>query len=149
MVKKRLRRPDVNTYAVYALLLGYAIECELKAMWVRDGKQKLVVDGQYVGVPGARDHQLGRLAEKVGVSLTGAERDVLDRLSQFVLFAGRYPIPRNWQQSRPVPVEGKGKISPKFFGLDDFKVAEIFERSLYSSLLIESLAVPPPPQPAE
>ena len=78
---------------VRAMLLGYAIECGLKALWVRKGN-KLVRDGRYQGVTGANDHDLPQLAQAVGFVPTTAEAEVLRRLSQFSRFAGRYPVAR-------------------------------------------------------
>jgi hypothetical protein len=93
-------------YPVYAMLLGYAIECTLKGIWVKNG-HVLAKAGRFVGVPKVGDHQLAQLAIAIGVKLSAKEKDVLQRLSEFVLFAGRYPIPKKWEKSRPVRVSGQ------------------------------------------
>ena len=46
---------------VRAMLLGHAIECALKGLWVRKGN-KLIKDGKYVGIRGVPDHDLVKLA---------------------------------------------------------------------------------------
>ena len=38
------------TFGVRAMLLGYAIECALKGLWVKSGN-KIVQGGRYVGIP--------------------------------------------------------------------------------------------------
>lgn len=126
------RLPDgtelmLATNGVYAMLLGYAIECALKGLWVGAGN-KLVEHGRYVRIKGAGNHQLGQLARVVGKAVgrpvSVEELNVLDRLSAFVLFAGRYPIPLNAEQMAPVNVPGRGKQVPHVFLGEDFRVAE-------------------------
>src|SRR5438067_2821529 len=84
---------SINT--VTAMLIGYAIESALKGLWVRAGN-KLIVNGKFVRPPNAGDHELGQLgremSKQVHLPMTADELNVLDRLSAFVLFAGRYPI---------------------------------------------------------
>ena len=114
--------------AVYAMVLGYAIECALKGLWVKEGN-KLVADGRYVGVPNAGDHELGQLARKISpaasISVSTGEYNLLDRLTAFVVYAGRYPIPLNAEQSKPVTVAGRGKQVSSFFSATDFQTAEL------------------------
>src|SRR5262245_57038071 len=49
---------------VYGMLLGYAIECALKGLWVKAG-EKIVNGNNFLGVPGAGEHQLRQLAQIV------------------------------------------------------------------------------------
>lgn len=57
--------------AVQALLLGLAIECLLKGMWIKTHKAwleknasfSLTKNGRYVGIPGAGDHELKQLPQ--------------------------------------------------------------------------------------
>jgi len=51
-------------FRVRAMLFGYAIECALKGLWVKR-KNKLVVNGRCLRVPGAGDHELLQLSQKV------------------------------------------------------------------------------------
>src|SRR3990172_2546400 len=85
---------------VRAMLLGYAIECTLKALWVRKGN-KLIRNGKYKGVPGANDHNLSQLAKAAGFIPTSTEADVLRRLSKFIQFAGRYPVAKTPADMKP------------------------------------------------
>lgn len=115
--------------AVYAMLLGYCIECLLKARWlVRGGR--LVVGNRLKRIPRAGDHELLQLADAVVLSLDRRQRDVLDRLSAFVKFAGRYPVP-----TRPNELRGRvgsdGKMrAPGYFSAEDFDIAEGLKDSL-------------------
>jgi hypothetical protein len=89
--------PVINSVA--AMLTGYAIECALKGLWVRAGEKIIDANGEFVRVPNAGDHALGALARSVSKdvdlgALSAEDFEVLDRLSAFVVFAGRYPIPK-------------------------------------------------------
>jgi hypothetical protein len=112
-----------STQAVYAMLIGYSIECALKGLWIKAGN-KIVKDGGYVGVKGVGDHEVGQLAQLVDPSLSAVELDVLNRLSAFIRFAGRYPIPKTAQEMTPVSVPGRGKQAKSFFSKEDFGTAE-------------------------
>ncbi len=83
--------------AVQAMLLGFAIECMLKGMYIKTTGNTLTHDGRYQGIPNAGDHQLGQIADAAGYAMSVDERRVLDKLSAFILFAGRYPISTNWR----------------------------------------------------
>ena len=86
---------------VEAMLLGMALECLLKGMYIRQ-RHALVKDGEYVGVKGAGDHQLLQLADAAGVTLSQPERSILTRLTDFIKYAGRYPISKRVKEMRPV-----------------------------------------------
>jgi hypothetical protein len=136
---KRLRpKPDASrtlpdgqelmlmTDAVYAMLLGYAFECGLKGLWVQKGN-RIVADGRLQRIANVGDHELLQLANAVGIAEiepTMEELDALNRLTPFIRFAGRYPIPITPEEMKPRAVAGQGKIAPGFYSLADFAVAE-------------------------
>jgi hypothetical protein len=129
----------LDTYAVYAMLLGYVIECLLKGIWVKNGNP-MVENGVLIGVRNVGDHELGQLAREVlakdvGIKLTTAEANNLDRLSAFVRSFGRYPIPTTWEQTRPRKIPGRGKTVPAYFSKKDFQTAELLENRLRTILL--------------
>jgi hypothetical protein len=110
--------------SVYGLLLGYAIECLLKARLVVNGHKFVDENGNF-RKPQAPDHNLLRLAELAAVVLTDPERDAIDRLSSLVLFAGRYPIPtKSTQLSWKRTADGVD-ITPRFYRVEDFALAEL------------------------
>jgi hypothetical protein len=109
-------------FSVRAMLLGYAIECALKGLWVKKGN-KIVHSGKYVRVPGARDHDLFHLALRVGFSPSELEADVLARMSEFVTFAGRYPIAKTPDAMQPNQHSGFGPVDVCFFSKQDFRTA--------------------------
>lgn len=118
---------------VRAMLLGYAIECALKGLWVKSG-HKIVAVGKYVGVAGAKDHDLTQLAKAVGFSPTAAEADVLRRLSKFVRFAGRYPVAKTPDEMRAHGASVIGKIDVGFFSKQDFRTAKSVLNKIVSGI---------------
>jgi len=81
------------------MLKGMAVECLFKALWVKRG-HSLVIDGKYVSVPGAGDHDLVQLAGVLQLTLSDFEKDLLRRLSHFIEYGGRYPVPKNAEKLR-------------------------------------------------
>jgi hypothetical protein len=133
------------TLCVRAMLFGYAIECALKGLWVKKGN-KIVLNGKYVGVSGSKDHDLVGLSKAVGFSPTTAEADVLQRLSKFVRFAGRYPIAKTPDEMRPHEMPVIGKIDVGFFSKRDFRTAQSMLNKIISQISGKKRRVIPPPR---
>lgn len=86
--------PDEGrVHGVEIMLRGFALECLFKSLWVAHGNP-LVENGRYRGVPGAGQHDLAQIAAVLPWSLSTEERDLLRRLTDYVVWAGRYPIPK-------------------------------------------------------
>ena len=93
------------------MLRGFAIECLLKALWVKRGGV-ICVDGKYTGVKGAGDHDLRQLAHVNGLRFTERQRDVLKRLSIYMTSVGRYPIAKDWRETKSQRMLGGRKMFP-------------------------------------
>jgi hypothetical protein len=96
VVIKRLRRPV--HFGIPCMLYGLALENALKALRAT----QIVAQGDAVIVcslkgerlhPALRHHNLEALAQQGGLSLSGADRNLLRRLEKFAVWAGRYPMP--------------------------------------------------------
>ena len=111
-----------SAFGVRAMLIGYAIECALKGLWIKKGNT-IVRRGRYVRVPGARDHDLVQLARQVGFSASNLEADVLGGMSKFATFAGRYPIAKTPDAMQPNQLDGFGPVDVCFFSKRDFRTA--------------------------
>jgi hypothetical protein len=104
----RLRGP-------FFLLAGLAVENFLKAIIVK----RLLAGGKPVTeadvlVIFRGKHDLTVLSQRADVKLTPAERELLERLSTFVNWAGRYPVPIkkvNAQKSRVTRSDDFGRVS--------------------------------------
>ena len=99
---------------VEAMLLGMALECILKGMYIKryrvwedpTKEHALVKDGAYFGVKDAGDHELLQLADAAGVTVSQSERKILTRLTDFIKYAGRYPISMRVEEMKPDYISG-------------------------------------------
>ena len=118
--------------AVQAMLLGMALECLFKGIYIKryrvweemDKAHSLVKDGKYVEMPGVGPHQLLQMADAGGVALNQHERSVVIRLTDFILFAGRYPIPVRVESMRPIKGRGGQTVARSYITPDELKTAE-------------------------
>jgi len=134
------------TLCVRAMLMGYAIECALKALWVKKGNKVVdVKKGKYVGVGKSQHHELVQLSHAVGFSLTMTETDVLYRLSKFVRFAGRYPVAKRPDEMRPYEVPVIGKVDVGFFSKRDFRTVQSILNKIISQVSGKKRRAIPPP----
>lgn len=81
-------------FPVALLLYGYAIENALKGLIAQQcaasGTPVRTTDGKLKEIP-TKGHPLRELAGRAKVPLAEDEADLLDRLKEFVMWAGRYP----------------------------------------------------------
>ena len=96
------------------------MECLFKALWLKGGN-RLVENGKFKPVPKAGGHNLVQLARANGLSPSPVETDVLRRLSHFIEYGGRYPIPKEPSQLMltSVPRGGKSAATSWTTPLDD------------------------------
>ncbi len=96
------------------MLRGFAVECLLKAVFVKRGN-RLAVSGVLQRMAGVVSHDLVQPAHKLGLNFTDPEKDVLKRLSLFMTSIGRYPISANWTRTQIQRAYGGGKGSPTYW----------------------------------
>src|ERR1051325_3774090 len=75
----------------YAMLLGYAIECALKALLLRNGHKLGTATGTLE--PRFKSHKLVNLVDHTGTDVSAAEREALVWVSCYIEYMGRYPLP--------------------------------------------------------
>lgn len=82
---------------VYLMLCGNGLEALLKALIVHREGSRLLENGILTKRSGARifTHDLTKLAEMVGDPVTDSEHHMLASLSEFIIWAGRYPFPKD------------------------------------------------------
>lgn len=73
----------VATSSVYAMLCGMSLELLYKAIVVAKGNE-----------PNTLNHKLADLASDAGLSVTKQQQDLLEILSESVIWDGRYPVPK-------------------------------------------------------
>jgi hypothetical protein len=91
------------------MMLGaLAIENLLKAIRIKQVKQLFNSRGAFV----LDTHDVLKLAEDAGISLSQEEHILLERLEQFITWAGRYPMPLFSDPMRPRTLSNGG-FSPR------------------------------------
>ncbi len=92
-----------RVHDVARMLRGMAVECLLKAIWIKSGGI-LAKDGKYKTIPGTKNHDLYstviKVSEKRPLHLNDEELKLLSRLS-FSIISGRYPIQKSFSGSYP------------------------------------------------
>ena len=127
---------------VEAMLLGMALECLLKGIYIRQHRvwadptkeHALVKDGKYVRVKDAGDHQLLQLADAAGVTVSLAERSILIRLTDFIVYAGRYPIPLKVERMKPVTIHGGHTVPRGYLSRAELEMAETLTNRLMQEI---------------
>jgi hypothetical protein len=92
-----------SVHNVGRMLRGMALECLLKAMWLTRG-EVLVKDGRFIGIPGAKGHDLYAMYVSACFghrsALSQEEKKLLARLS-FAIVSARYPISKSSHGNYP------------------------------------------------
>jgi len=106
----------------YFLLLAFAVENMFKAVIVRENafefKKHFKETSKFPKE--LQIHDLLILAEKAGLKYNTEEEDLLRRLTRNAIWAGRYPVPLNYQKSAPGEKFNDGKeYSVSWFGSND------------------------------
>lgn len=84
---------DMQLYPVYLLLVGYAVENLIKGIiFSRD--PNLLVSGEKLS-NNHTNHSLVDLFKKTGLSMDDDIEEILIGLRQFIVWKGRYSIPKN------------------------------------------------------
>ena len=123
---------------VEAMLLGMALECILKGMYIKRHRvwedptkaHALVKNDIYVGVKGAGDHELLQLAAAAGVTVSQPEEKILTRLTDFIKYAGRYPISMRVEEMRPVKTPDRRTVARGYISGAELERAETLTNRL-------------------
>jgi hypothetical protein len=112
------------------MLAGFAAECMLKAIFVSQNPA-FNSSGKF----DATTHDLLKLADGVDLPLTKDERILLERLEQFLTWAGRYPVPLYAQDMHPrtLPSGGSAPLTSGWIA-EDFQQARAFLSRLRNCL---------------
>ena len=124
---------------VEAMLLGMALECLLKGIYIKRHRvwadptkeHALVKDGAYVG---ARGHDLPKLADAAGVTVSLSERSILDRLTDFIVYAGRYPVPSKVEGMEPVKTPDGHTVARGYISSAELEMAETLTNKLMQKI---------------
>ena len=99
---------QLRQWRVYMFLSGLALENILKGIWVARDK-KIIQDGKFSAQTKKGLHSLNWLVNQINnlsppsdqISLNQDEELLLEELTTFIRWAGRYPIPKRYQETIP------------------------------------------------
>ena len=140
--------PDVgeNTMpslvSVQAMLVGMSLESTLQGLWVKGSGHSLTEDGEYRRPETVGSHDLVDWAVAASIKLSSDQRHLLKRLSSFVKWAGRYPIPLKIVHMKPYKEKDNDDFVIRDFILPrELAVAEALCRRLLDQLRPENWSV--------
>jgi hypothetical protein len=99
-VQEKQLAPPVNIHRIFLLLSAYTFENLLKAIIVhRSAWPDSIVERN---IPHElKNHILLSLASSASISLTIEEQELLERLTEFAIWRGRYPVPTRIEAIQP------------------------------------------------
>ena len=99
--------------------------CRALSGWFR-----ATLGSKYQHRHGAGQHDLPQLASATGFQIDALETDLLRRLSHFIQYGGRYPVPRDASQLMLIrsPGGGRGAATSWSTGTDQNSFDEIVRR---------------------
>ena len=102
--------PDLQLGPVSLMLGGFGLENLMKALIVHSDPS--IIQGN-VGLPKSlKEHRLERLARRCALEIDAETERGLRAVSQFVIWAGRYPIPTRPLDTPTNPFETSGPTRP-------------------------------------
>ena len=101
-----------EVFAIHFMLVAFAIENILKAALVRQNYWQYREEFEKTGqLPKAlRKHELFKLAKQIGLHLSDEQEDLLRRLARAATWAGRYPLPVEFQATASGEEFDDGKV---------------------------------------
>lgn len=126
-------------FAQYQMLTGYALQNLLKAIYITRHPNKSVAEIDRIT---HKTHDLKALANKLRITVSREELDLLERLTEYVASAGQFPIPRkfefiNSEESNKSSIVIKARFNPD---TDDTVFKGLYEK-LYVVLSEETVAI--------
>jgi hypothetical protein len=82
---------EARSYWVELMLVGFAIENMLKALWLLRGGM-LYAQGKLQRIKGVESHDLPAIADHIGFSLSDTEKHHIEILPRIMTGIGRYPM---------------------------------------------------------
>ena len=126
-----------RVYGTALMLAALAIENLLKAVLLPLVNPLFDKRGAFV----LDTHDILKLAEDANISLTQDERILLERLEQFLTWAGRYPVPLFSEEMRPRTLPNGGFAPRTYYTIpSDFETIFAFAKRLKALLPVINYA---------
>lgn len=102
---------------VFYFLAGLAFENRIKGILVARNRD-LAAGGRLSKYLTGR-HNLQELFQQMNFTLSADEKNLVERLSETVVWAGRYPVPKRESDRAPRLIPGKGQTYPGTFSSEE------------------------------
>jgi hypothetical protein len=121
---------------IYLMLLGYSLECMLKGIYIKYKKDS-INDGQLERWPG-NGHGLDTLVDAINaipelenkIGLVRSETHFLHRLTEYTVWAGKYPVPKNFKDNMPRETPDGGAAPLTYMSSKDQSLFEVLFHKL-------------------
>jgi hypothetical protein len=112
--------PKLGMRNVALLLFGLALEVLLKGFLV--ARDPSLVQQQRIAAEISSGHDLKKLFAGAGIGVSVVEAGILDRLSESITWASKYPVPISQEKFKPVALPTGGYTFPGAFSDQDIEV---------------------------
>jgi hypothetical protein len=111
---------EITVGQIYLMIIGFATENYLKGIYVTQNPE-IIENDKLIKL---NSHTLLKLFQELNLKISKKEIDLIERLEEFILWAGRYPIPAKFQRLIPKPHRESTKLDFIVYSLStDIKVA--------------------------
>ena len=111
--KELIDHQDASLISVYFLLAGYALENLIKAILLIQHPEFFKKDESLTGV---QSHNLLQLCERCGLKMEEEETALLNKLSEYIIWQGKYPVPLRYDDMWPTKApDGSWKTQGEAF----------------------------------
>lgn len=112
---KVVERVGPSVSFVYLLIAGLALENLSKGLLAGAKPTEVVRDGRWR----RQSHSIEDLLQEARVALDADERDLVERLSEAVVWCGKYPQPLDYREAMPRTLPNGGFAPPGMFTSGD------------------------------
>lgn len=85
---------DLQLYPIYLLLIGYTVESLVKGI-IFSKNPSLLISGEKLSEDHTKNHALVDRYQETGLPMDRDTKAILSGLEQFIVWKGRYAIPKN------------------------------------------------------
>ncbi|MFX1689282.1 hypothetical protein PWR05_32870 [Paraburkholderia sp. A2RI-6] len=112
-----------RVHGCYLMIAGFVAENLLKAIVAKAASSQGTVDPTDL-LKEIKTHNLLKLAAKAGMPVTDSGRELLQRLTYFAVWAGRYPTPVSVADFKPQAISGAEKNTLNYVRGSDIRAID-------------------------
>lgn len=123
---------DGQLISVYLLLIGYAFENLLKGALMFEHPEYFKPDAKMTDI---QSHSLTTICKRCNINLQPEEINLLEELTLYILWKGKYPIPLEAKNVQPI-LQSDGTARPNFLGYREDQMKEAVD-TMYMKIWTE------------